>query len=261
MPVYKYFGHPAKYHGKPLFHILCNLKDFGKGRVVTRSVFEKDPSQSELPSFYRILWAQPLMDSDTVEGRVVAEKVKSGVRYTEPVDLASLAPVPDFKLISRQDEAGFCKWEKLRDFSPDVDFVTEPKYFTVPPLLKLLMERNMAERKETPGEESFLLPHYKTFTPKNKEVVTMPDERYSTTTRIEFHQETVTRCEGTDSYQYGDTVATQHRLDPAWDLLSLLPEEPPMPSPAVGMRLYRWPDDSRKHKEEVRTEEHSNYCP
>jgi len=257
MPVYKYFGHPAKYHGKPLFHILCNLKDFGKGRIVTRSVFEKEPSQSELPSFYRILWAQPLMDPNTVEGRVVAEKVRLGVRYTEPVDLASIAPVPDFRLVNRLDEAEYCKWEKLRDFSTDVDFVTEPKYFTVPPLLKLLMERNMAERKESPGEESFLLPHYKTFTPKDKEVVTMPGDK----SRVELHQETVTRCEGTASYQYGDSVSPSYCPDPDTDLLSLLPEEPPMPAPAVGMRLYRWPDSSRKHKEEVREEEHSLYFP
>ena len=26
MPVYKYFGYPARFHGKPLFHILCHLK-------------------------------------------------------------------------------------------------------------------------------------------------------------------------------------------------------------------------------------------
>ena len=33
MPVYKYFGAPAKYHGKPLFHILSNLK-VGSFRLV-----------------------------------------------------------------------------------------------------------------------------------------------------------------------------------------------------------------------------------
>jgi len=257
MPIYKYFGQPAKYHGKPLFHILCNLKEFGKGRIVTRSAFEKEPTQSELPSFYRILWAQPLMDTNSMEGRVVAEKVRKGVRYTEPVDLAEIAPVPDFKLISRHIEEEFCKWEHLRDFSPEVDYVTEPKYFTVPPLLKLLMERNFAERGETPGEESFLLPHYKTYIPKNTEVVNMPGAK----NRAEVHQETVTKCIGTTSYQYADTVAPQYHSDPDIDLLNILPEEPPMPSPAVGMRLYRWPDTSRKHKEEVRTDEHNTYFP
>ena len=40
MPVTQYFGQPARYHGKPLFHILCNLSQFGKGRIVTRSSYQ-----------------------------------------------------------------------------------------------------------------------------------------------------------------------------------------------------------------------------
>jgi len=257
MPVYKYFGQPAKYHGKPLFHILANLKDFGKGRIISRSIFEDELTHEKQPSFYRILWAQPLMDSNTVEGRVVAEKVRRGVRYTEPVDLASLAPIPDFKLVSKVDEDKFCQWDSLRDFSTEVDYVTEPKYYTVPPLLQLLMERNMAERGETPGEESFLLPHYKTYIPKNKEVTA----KFEHKARVEEHQETLTRCEGTASYDYSDSIAPTFGLDPTLDLLSILPEEPPMPAPGVGMRLYKWPDTSREHKEDVRTEEHNAYYP
>jgi len=224
---------------------------------VTRSSFEAEPSQEEHPSFYRILWAQPLMDSNTVEGRVVAEKVRRGVKYTKPVDLASIAPVPDFKLVSKADEEKFCKWNILRDYSPEVDYVMEPKYFTLPPLMKLLMERNMAERGETPGQESFLLPHYKTYIPKNKEFITEFDHK----SRGEEHQETITKCEGTASYNYSDTLDPRYALDPSQDVLGVLPEEPPMPGPGVGMRLYRWPDTSRKHKEEVRTEEHSTYFP
>ena len=77
MPVYKYFGHPAKYHGKPLFHILSNLKNFGVGRIITRSSYETEDKQVDIagPSFYRILWVQPLMDQESLLGSVVAEKV------------------------------------------------------------------------------------------------------------------------------------------------------------------------------------------
>jgi len=256
MPLYKYFGNPAIYHGKPLFHILCNLKDFGKGRIVTRTVFKND-TDSDKPSFYRILWAQPLMDKNTLEGRVVAEKVRRGVRYTEPVDLADLAPVPDFRLVDRIEEEKFCKWDMLRDYSPDVDYVTEPKYFTLPPLLQLLMERNMTERKETPVEDSFLLPHFKTYIPKNTEV--LPGLVNRAKSRVELHQETVTRCEGVASYVYADNI--DKFLAPQDDILSDLPQEPPMPNPAVGMRLYRWPDSSRSHKEEPRTDEHNTFFP
>ena len=73
MPVYKYFGHPVKHHGKPLFHILSNLKNFGQGRIVTRPSYQTE--DGEAPSFYRILWVQPLMDRDNLLGSVVAEKV------------------------------------------------------------------------------------------------------------------------------------------------------------------------------------------
>jgi hypothetical protein len=58
MPMYKYFGYPARFHGKPLFHLLCNLKEFGRGRVVTRTSHQPEPGRPALPSFYRILWAQ-----------------------------------------------------------------------------------------------------------------------------------------------------------------------------------------------------------
>jgi len=256
MPVYKYFGHPARFHGKPLMHLLTNLKEFGRGRIISRTSWDVDVTSG--PSFYRVLWAQPLMDKETVEGRVVAEMVRKGVRYQEPVDLANIAPVPDFKLVARDQESEFCQWEKLRDFSTDVDFVTEPKNFTLPPLLKLLMERNLSERGESGNESgnSFFLPHYKTYTVKDKEVIKLPGEEKE---RIVKHQETVTKCEGVASYQYRDLdVETNYR-----DILSQLPDEPPYPQPAVGMRLYKIPvsDKFEKFKEEIRTDEHNTFFP
>ena len=75
MPVYKYFGFPAQHHGKPLFHILSNLKNFGVGRIITRSSYETEEKKVAGPSFYRILWVQPLMDQESLLGSVVAEKV------------------------------------------------------------------------------------------------------------------------------------------------------------------------------------------
>ena len=115
MPIYKYFGHPAKFHGKPLFHILSNLKNFGVGRIITRSSYETEETKSQAPSFYRILWVQPLMDKESLLGSVIAEKVgvivindqldveyfqvRNGIKYTEPVNLQDVAPAPDFKLI------------------------------------------------------------------------------------------------------------------------------------------------------------------
>jgi len=258
MPVYKYFGFPAQHHGKPLFHILSNLKNFGVGRIITRSSYETEEKKVAGPSFYRILWVQPLMDQESLLGSVVAEKVRNGVKYTEPVNLQDLASVPDFKLVSRQDEAEFCQWEKIRDFSVAQDFVKEPKYYNMPPLLRLLMERNLAERREAPHEESFLLPHYKTYLAKNVEVTPVTAGR----SRVEKHQETVTLCEGTASHNYSDNIRPDLRAGAELqDILAQLPPEPPMPAPAVGMRLYHWPDSSRRHKEEIRTDQHDTFYP
>jgi len=259
MPIYKYFGTPAKYHGKPLFHILSNLKNFGVGRVVTRSSFEEEPEHKNKPSFYRILWVQPLMDTKSETGRVVAERVRHGVRYTEPVQLQDIAPSPDFKLISKDQEADYCKWDKIREFTPEVDYVTEPKYYTMPPLLKLLMERNLKERNEVASEDSFMLPHYKTYIKKNYELTDPGWQRWDDL-KEEF-QETITKCEGTASHNYADMIDEQFRVHDKISILDQLPEEPPMPSPAVGMRMYHWPDTSRRHKEEIRTSEHDTFFP
>ena len=88
-------------------------------------------------------------------------------RYQEPVDLADLAPLPDFKLVPREKEAEVCRstvdlsiqllkikslqlkryirdqhlnvsrWDSLRPFSAEEDTVVEPAHFTCPPLLRL----------------------------------------------------------------------------------------------------------------------------
>eukprot|EP00088_Acartia_fossae_P017755 TRINITY_DN2015_c0_g1_i4.p1 TRINITY_DN2015_c0_g1~~TRINITY_DN2015_c0_g1_i4.p1 ORF type:complete len:253 (+),score=69.76 TRINITY_DN2015_c0_g1_i4:594-1352(+) len=233
MPIYQYFGAPTKFHGKPLFHILSNLKEFGRGRIITRAGFK-----DEKPSFYRVLFAQPLMDAKNEEGRVIVEKVKNGVKYTEPVDLSKIAPLPDFLLIPKDEEAKFCKWSELRDYSPDKDFVTEPKYYTMPPLLKLYMEREMKKREAKEDESTYLLPHYKTFKVKNFDQV---DED-----KIEKYQETVTRCEGTAGYNYNDKISPLYAYgagneEGAAKVVEKLPEEMPFPTPFVGMRLYKLP--------------------
>ena len=173
--------------------------------------------------------------------------------------LQDIAPLPDFKLVSKSDESEFCRWESVRDYSPEVDRVTEPRYFTMPPLLRLLMERNLKERNETPGEESFLLPHYKTYTPKNFEMFDCA-EVWNKQLPEEF-QETMTVCEGTASHNYADKIDQEFRVEEPVSILDQLPEEAPMPAPALGMRLYHRPDTSRRHKEEIRTEEHNTFFP
>jgi len=241
MPVYKYFGAPAIYHGKPLLHILCNLKEFGRGRIITRATFE---DKEVLPCFYRILFAQPLMDDDTVEGRVIAEKVHRGIRYTQPVDLSKLASIPDFKLVPKAKESSVCRWDEIRDYDTEKDFVVKPKHFTIPPLLKILMEREMTKRGEKVLEESLLLPAYKVYPRLN---VTETGNNFIGI-RQEKHQETITRCEGTASFRYDSHIPEKYQVGS--EVLEDFPEERPMPSPAVGMRMFKFQKEGKVNQKE-----------
>jgi len=247
MPIYQYFGNPAKFHGKPLFHILSNLKNFGRGRIITRAGFKGD----EKPSFYRVLFAQPLMDQKNEEGRAIVEKVRNGVKYTEPVDLSKIAPLPDFMLVPKDEEDEFCKWSELRDYSVDKDYVTEPKYYTMPPLLKLYMEREMNKRGQVLTDESFLLPHFKTYQPKDSDILDSD--------KAEKYQETVTRCEGTAGYSYVDNISKDYEYGVGSDeglgqVIQKLPEEMPFPIPFVGIRLNKlpWSNIKRWNEEDPR---------
>ena len=58
MPV-RYIGRPTTFRGKYLFEILRNLKNFGVGRVVVRSLYERYPE----PCYYTVRAVQPEMDA------------------------------------------------------------------------------------------------------------------------------------------------------------------------------------------------------
>jgi len=57
MPV-RYIGRKAEYKGKFLFNILCNLKNFGVGRMVVRRSYLERYAE---PSYYIIKEPQPDM--------------------------------------------------------------------------------------------------------------------------------------------------------------------------------------------------------
>ncbi|CAG7817882.1 unnamed protein product [Allacma fusca] len=61
-----YVGRPANYHGRPLWEILLNLKNFGVGRLVTRSTFNFRYPET---TFYKILHVEPtVIDYKLQEG-------------------------------------------------------------------------------------------------------------------------------------------------------------------------------------------------
>ena len=87
------------HNGKRLFDLLCNLKNFGRERIIYSTLEQK----YQEPSFYRILLAQLEMDLDKphtfgkekpwtqtgTSSRIVTERVYRGMRYTEPFNLTA----------------------------------------------------------------------------------------------------------------------------------------------------------------------------
>ena len=105
------------HHGKRLFDLLCNLKHFGRERIIYSTLEQKFPE----PSFYRILLAQLEMDLDKPNtfgvdsstpwiktgtcSRVVTERVYRGMRYKEPFNLTAelnkQMQFPDYRLVPK----------------------------------------------------------------------------------------------------------------------------------------------------------------
>ena len=80
------------------------------------------------------------MDDKSLEG------LRHGIRYTQTVQLQEVAPIHDFRLVAKDAEVEYCKWDKVRDFSKVLDIFTEPKHYSMPPLLKLLLLRGISGR-------------------------------------------------------------------------------------------------------------------
>lgn len=53
---YKYIGRTTNFKGKTLWEIVGNLKNYGVGRIVVRSLFEKYPE----PTYFKILKVETL---------------------------------------------------------------------------------------------------------------------------------------------------------------------------------------------------------
>jgi small subunit ribosomal protein S34 len=56
-PLVKYFGNRTAEFGRPLWEIVLNLKNFGRGRLIVRSVVSEKYLKE--PCFYKILSVHP----------------------------------------------------------------------------------------------------------------------------------------------------------------------------------------------------------
>ena len=66
-------------------------------------------------------------------------------------------------LIIVDEEEAFCRWNEVQDYDPAKHAPERSKYMQMPPLMRLVVERNRKARNESVKEADFLLPAYKTY--------------------------------------------------------------------------------------------------
>lgn len=137
---YVLVGRTHDFYGRRLWEIVSHLKNFGEGRMVIRSRFQRYKE----PCFYRIVSAKPEMDTgrphmdeDNMKGKILVEQVFRGKNYGV-IDISRVAYKTDFRLIHKHEEAKYlqayenCTPPETKIFPPTVE---------MPPLLKILAER------------------------------------------------------------------------------------------------------------------------
>ena len=147
-----YVGRKGNFHGKRVWEILANLKNFGIGRMITRSILSKYPE----PSYHIIKRVEPRMDEQLAFGTVYCETVFRGKRFPG-IRTITDGYAPDFRLIPKDEEQEFLKGFKVTDLG-DVKKVL-PKYYSVPPLMRQFLIRHKQEKGETVDHnQDFLIP-------------------------------------------------------------------------------------------------------
>ncbi|XP_067001217.2 small ribosomal subunit protein mS34 [Anabrus simplex] len=152
MPI-KYIGRTTDFKGKTLWEIVGNLKNFGVGRIVVRSRFERYPE----PSYLKICKVETLPNEDPRKVRVWAEKVFRGRKYTNLVEVCSASYKADYRLLHKDEEEAYCRFEP----STDKEERILPEAIQFPPLLKEVIMRDLRAKGQSVVEEPLLKVKYK----------------------------------------------------------------------------------------------------
>ncbi|XP_058833813.1 uncharacterized protein LOC131691439 [Topomyia yanbarensis] len=130
MSVIKYIGRTTDFKGKPLWEIVGNLKNFGVGRVVVRSMFERYPE----PSYMRIVKVEALPNQEIRKVKVTMEKTFRGRTYPKLVVIDSVSYKADYRLLSKHEEESYCRTVERseRIIATETD---------MPPLLREFIQR------------------------------------------------------------------------------------------------------------------------
>ncbi|KPI97443.1 28S ribosomal protein S34, mitochondrial [Papilio xuthus] len=148
--VIKYVGRTTDFKGKTLWEIVGSLKNFGVGRIIVRSVFERYPE----PSFMKIVKVETCPDEERRRVRVWVEKTFRGKKLEKLTEIYRTSYKPDYKLIPKHEEANLLKSIKdVHDF-PDVIL---PRTIEMPPLMKKFIMKDH-ENKGMENLKEYVMP-------------------------------------------------------------------------------------------------------
>ncbi|XP_049957203.1 28S ribosomal protein S34, mitochondrial [Schistocerca serialis cubense] len=146
MPI-KYIGRTTDFRGKPLWEILGNLKNFGVGRIVVRSMFER----YDEPCYFVIRKVEAMPNEETRKVCVWAEKIFRGRKYPYLVKISSVTYKADYRLIHKHEECAYTHAQNAESSEKPARLL--PRTAPFPPLLKELIIRDCLARGEKVTEE------------------------------------------------------------------------------------------------------------
>ncbi|KAE9548222.1 hypothetical protein FO519_008562 [Halicephalobus sp. NKZ332] len=130
--------------GKFLWEIICQLRNMGTGRYVTKNEWlQKWPNE---PSYVKIIKARPAMDRWLQKGKLWAEWTFRG-QNLGAFEFAQDLNRSDWRLIHKHEEKDFL--ENPNKMKP----IALPNSFPLPPLQVLLAKKDAAKNRESWTEE------------------------------------------------------------------------------------------------------------
>ncbi|KAI5645447.1 mitochondrial 28S ribosomal protein s34 domain-containing protein [Phthorimaea operculella] len=150
--VIKYVGRTTDFKGKSLWEIVGSLKNFGVGRIVVRSVFERYPE----PSFMKIVKVETCPDEERRRVRVWVEKTFRGHTLPKLTEIYRTSYKTDYKLVPKNEEAKLLESvaKAKEHYHPEVIL---PRTVEMPPLMKQFIVKDH-EKKGLEVMKEYVLP-------------------------------------------------------------------------------------------------------
>ncbi|XP_047534971.1 uncharacterized protein LOC125069499 [Vanessa atalanta] len=168
-PVIKYVGRTTNFKGKTLWEIVGSLKNYGVGRIIVRSVFQR---YSE-PSFMKIVKVETCPDEERRRVRVWVEKTFRGRKLPNLTEIYKTSYKPDYNLIPKDEEAKLFESAKIYEKLPEAIL---PNSIEMPPLMKKFIVKDH-EKKGLETIKEFVMPIAYNHSPNRVHRIAKGDEK------------------------------------------------------------------------------------